>query len=385
MDARFLFEVGCTLCVQVSIIIGATFVLTRWIGDARVGCRLWTVCFVSILVILAAACLLPHRRLFPFPQWVSDESRIAMLIWQGRLAVALLAMWGIGVVVSLARRASLCIQLFRFLKDRCKRVDDLPVWHAITATETQRGEANALALCLEQESRTRTLQILTSAEIQGPFCWQLHRPTIVLPEFLLRDDPQALRHVLFHELEHLRTQHPMQHFLQGVCCVVFWFHPAVWMAARRAELAREFLCDEVAATAAGKFSAYLRTLATIAERCGSFSCTKVPQGTLAFGNQKSALVHRSNRLVKIAKHKVVSGRRRNAIALLSLFFVAWGAQQIWVPTNALASSRSNWSPWPTWTAQVLHSGFSIHVRDFEPFDNRVQMHELFENESQGSP
>ncbi|EMI22354.1 peptidase M56 BlaR1, partial [Rhodopirellula maiorica SM1] len=72
----------------------------------------------------------------------------------------------------------------------------------------------------------------------------------------------------------------MQHFLQGVCSTLFWFHPLVGPAARGAELTREYLCDEVAAKAIGKFGAYLRTLAEVAERCGSVSCTNVPKGTL---------------------------------------------------------------------------------------------------------
>ncbi|MEM1068749.1 MAG: peptidase M56 BlaR1, partial [Planctomycetota bacterium] len=50
-------------------------------------------------------------------------------------------------------------------------------------------------------------------------------------------------------------------------------------------------------------------------------------------------------------------------------------QQVWLPTNAMASRRGDWSPWPSWTAKSLHHvGFK--VRDFEPFEDRVQMREL---------
>jgi len=160
-----------------------------------------------------------------------------------------------------------------------------------------------------------------------------------------------------------------------VCSTLFWFHPLVWSAARGAELTREYLCDEVAAKTAGKFGAYLRTLAKVAERCGSVSCTEVPKGTLAFGNQESALVRRSKRLVELAEGRMKSPRWRPAFAVAGLLLGTALIQQVWLPTNAMASQRSEWSPWPKWSAGVLHQ-FNVPVRDFEQFEDRVQMHEL---------
>ena len=363
MDLRFLFEVGCTLCLQVTVVVLATFLLQRWISDARSQCRLWTICFVCEIGLVAAALLLPHRRLFDFPSELSRDTMLAVVVWQTRIAIAVASTWGIGAAWSVLRRVTLCIGLLRFLKTQCKPVD--------VEALLNRTDVDSLA--------EENLSILTSNRIQGPFCWQLHRPVIVLPELLLSDDDATLRHVLLHEIEHLRTRHPMQHFLQGVCSTVFWFHPLVWMAARGAELTREYLCDEVAAKTAGKFSAYLRTLAKVAERCGSDSCTKVPTGTLAFGNRPSALVRRSNRLVKLAEGNQPQLRWCPIAAMAGLLLCAVLIQQVWLPTNVMASQRSDWSPWPKWSASALHET-GVHVRDFELFEDRVQMHELLYEE-----
>ena len=371
MDPRFAFEVGCTLCVQITVVIAATFAFQRWIVDARSGCRLWTTCFVCLIGLVAAAFLLPHRRLFDFPDAllgdVSRQGMLELVTWQARITIALGAVWGLGMGVSLLRRALLCVGLLRFLKHDCDQVDADALLKRVNIDHQDQGD----------------LSILASDRIQGPFCWQLHRPVIVLPTFLLKgedgDDDATLRHVLLHEIEHLRTQHPMQHFLQGVCSTIFWFHPLVWMAGRGAELTREFLCDEVAAKTVGKFGAYLKTLAKVAERCGSVSCTEVPKGTLAFGNQESALIRRSNRLVELAQSQTTPSRWRPVVAMFALLLCAALVQQVWLPTNAMASQRSDWSPWPTWTAEALHE-VGIQVRDFELFEDRVQMHELLYEE-----
>jgi hypothetical protein len=69
--------------------------------------------------------------------------------------------------------------------------------------------------------------------------------------------------------------------------------------------------------------------------------------------------------------------------MLGLLLTTLACSQLWLPTSPLASSRSRWSPWPTWTATTLHA-FDISVRDYERFDQAAQLHNWIEdaNESQ---
>ena len=366
MEADFVFGVGITLSLQITALMLATFALQRWVKDARAASRLWTACFVGVIVLVLAGFLLPHRRLFSFPGEVSREAMLGYVVWYSRVSVILVAIWGIGLVASIVRRMSMCLELLRFLDRRCVEVDAAELFRRV-------GIGDMLQPRRPWQSSRAEVNVLVSSRVEGPFCWQLHRPVIVLPKFLLDDDDVTLRYVLLHELEHLRTQHPMQHFLQGACGVVFWFHPVVWSASKRAELNREYLCDEVAAD--GKFSRYLRTLARVAERCGSLSYADAPKGTLAFGSGESTLIRRTRRLVQLSKGKHRCSFFRQAVAMVGLFVATALIQQVWLPTNAMASRRSDWSPWPTWTADALHR-FDIKVRDFEPFEDRIQMREL---------
>jgi beta-lactamase regulating signal transducer with metallopeptidase domain len=218
--------------------------------------------------------------------------------------------------------------------------------------------------------------ILVSDELEGPYCWQLHRPAIVLPRFLLEGSPDDLRNVLIHEMEHLKTKHPFQLFMQQLAQVVCWFHPAVWNASWRASLAREFSCDDAAAAEGANSAAYLRTLLHIAERCEQ----NKHASTFGFGRSSSEIVIRANRLLQLAKELKNGAQRgflsRNAAAgILLLMTVVMS--QVWLPSNPMSSSRSAYSPWPTWTAEVVHC-FGYKLRDYEQFDRRAQPYELLQ-------
>src|SRR5262249_1246383 len=139
--------------------------------------------------------------------------------------------------------------------------------------------------------------VMISSEAIGPFCWQWHRPTVVLPQFLLEAKREDLRNVLLHELEHLKTNHPLQLFWQHLVQVTYWFHPAVWNAASRAALAREFTCDEVATDYGANSASYLRTLLHIAERCER----NRNASAIGFGRTPSEIVLRARRLVELTK------------------------------------------------------------------------------------
>ncbi|QDT05916.1 Regulatory protein BlaR1 [Rubripirellula lacrimiformis] len=357
MDALLGFETVTAILLQVALVVSATVALQSWVGDARSGCRLWTTCFILLLALVTASLTLPHRRLLGFPEFVSPAWTRTWIGWQQPVFFACAVLWGTGVVVMLIQRVVRWGTLSRFLRDQC--------------TPLTASQQTLLSTTLVPSD----VSVLVSDHVEGPFCWQLHRPVIVLPSYILDDDATMLEHVLVHELAHLQTKHPMQHFLQGTCSVLFWFHPAVWWAAGKAELTREYLCDEMAAGKDGRYAAYLRTLVKIAERCSARCCSATPIGTLAFGNQPSALILRSNRIVSLAAG-FRRPRYRAWVGCAALWMIALLASQVCLPVNAMASNRSGWSPWPTWTASVLHD-CGIHVRDFESFDQRSQWDEVF--------
>lgn len=364
--AQFL-ELTLSLSLQATIVVLLTHGFCRMLDSARAESRLWTACYLVLLLMTAAALLMPHFR--PLHPWrgVSSETAARVARIEKSAGQMVFAVWAVGAAVTTFLVARAWVRTTRFLKS-CRPVGD---------------PGTALAGLLMEPTGSsgregsRQVRLLTSPRLGSPFCWQMHEPTIVLPEFLLDRSESELRFIIRHELEHLRIGHPLQLFLQRLIEVIYWFHPMLWWASQQSALVREFACDDAAATGRRDIAGYLRVLLAIAEQGGG--AESAPKNVLAFGRGSSLMARRGRRLLALAQ---ASGERRVADSgstrlAVVLSAAAAGAAFIWCPIDVLASSRSDWSPWPTWTAEVLHT-FDVPVRDFEPNDRRASLHELRE-------
>jgi beta-lactamase regulating signal transducer with metallopeptidase domain len=88
--------------------------------------------------------------------------------------------------------------------------------------------------------------------IGQPFVWGLACGSIYVPASFLRiRDAAQRRHVLAHELSHVRRCDAAVNLLQTIAQGLFWFHPFVWWANRQIRREREKCCDEMAVAQLG--------------------------------------------------------------------------------------------------------------------------------------
>jgi beta-lactamase regulating signal transducer with metallopeptidase domain len=275
--------------------------------------------------------------------------------------------WLAGAAVSFSHFVFSWAQVIRFLKS-CRPADSNVSIERLTA-----GRAPVSSW------RAQHTLLLISVSATSPFCWQLHRPVIVLPEFSLSLNERQLRFIIQHELAHLNSSHPLQLFLQRVVGILFWFHPMLWWASQQSALAREFACDDAALDSPDDIGAYLRSLLSIVEGTRSEKNSPAP---LAFGVGKGVVSKRAFRLVQIAQSGMPPNPRRSTTLLLSCGIVVATAlvSLVWVPVNVLASPRARWSPWPTWSSALLHD-FGVLARDFEVYYGAVEPYELLQSEN----
>ena len=113
----------------------------------------------------------------------------------------------------------------------------------------------------------RDTRVAISAEIGTACAAGFVRPMILLPEADVRGlDRADLARIVAHEYGHLARYDDWTNAAMQAVCAVFFFFPALAVAARQVEIARERACDDVAIRRTGDRAAYARMLATVVER-----------------------------------------------------------------------------------------------------------------------
>ncbi|MEX2380795.1 MAG: M56 family metallopeptidase [Opitutales bacterium] len=89
-------------------------------------------------------------------------------------------------------------------------------------------------------------------------------PVILLPREAREWSDERIRTVLLHELAHVQRRDCLNQFLGRCACVLYWFHPWVWIAASRMLVEREKACDDVVLRHSNSPSGYARDLVEVA-------------------------------------------------------------------------------------------------------------------------
>jgi beta-lactamase regulating signal transducer with metallopeptidase domain len=158
---------------------------------------------------------------------------LGWLLLAGALAVAARVLTGHLGVSRLERRAA--------------RVTD-GVWLA----ELQR--------CCARLGVSRPVTLLAGPEVAIPFTWGIVYPRVLLPASALEWTAETRRHVLLHELAHVRRWDALTQLLAQLALALAWFNPLAWWALARVRREAENACDDRVLGAGERPSGYAGTL-----------------------------------------------------------------------------------------------------------------------------
>jgi len=89
------------------------------------------------------------------------------------------------------------------------------------------------------------LGVVVTDRVPGPALFGFIRPRLLLPPELVENlSAEELRHVLLHELAHLRRMDIHFGWLCAALQLLHWFNPLVWIAFHQMRGDRELACDE---------------------------------------------------------------------------------------------------------------------------------------------
>ncbi len=213
------------------------------------------------------------------------------------LASGALAIWLLGTMAALGLLA-VALRRERGLLHSASPMD--AAWH-----HERDQVARALGL-------SRAVRLGTHASATTPLTGGLARPVVILPTSADVWTQERRRLVLAHELVHVLRHDSLRQLLSRAVLALYWFHPLIRIAVRRASAAREQACDEAVLALGARPSDYAGHLLALADQASAPS----PAAILAMA-EPSQLERRL--LVILDPNRPLRGGILAACALLAIF------------------------------------------------------------------
>ena len=231
--------------VKIALLAASGWGVAALLGRGPASARhdLWLLVLLGAILVPVAELLLPPLYVIVPATWEAPGQPPA------RWLPLVLGVWALGALVWAARLAPGFVALRRIARSGER-------WRDPAALD-------ALAQAARLAGVMRPVTLLRSSEVPVPATWGVRRPVIALPAAAATWTPERLRLVLVHELVHVRRQDVMVEALLWLAGALYWFHPAVWLAAARVRLERERACDEAVLATGARASEYCGHLVEI--------------------------------------------------------------------------------------------------------------------------
>ena len=147
----------------------------------------------------------------------------------------------------------------------------------------------------------RQIRIRQFDRIGTPLTYGVRRPTILLPNQTLEEQPKTLTYILTHEYVHIRRFDCVSKLLLSAALCLHWFNPLVWVMYILANRDLELSCDEMVLRLLGieNRSAYAMALLEMEEKRSGF-------GALYSAFGKNAIEERIGAIMKMKKRSLLS-------------------------------------------------------------------------------
>src|SRR5437660_2961024 len=244
---------------------GGGWVVAAVVGRGPASARhdVWLFVILGALLVPGVALLLPPLYDLDIPPaWVS-------LAHHGKSWLPLVVgLWAVGALGWAARLVPGLLALRRIARGAER-------W-------STRDADRALAEAVRLAGVSRPVILLRSRDVQVPATWGARRPVVALPHAAMDWTPERLRLVLLHELLHVRRRDALVESVLWLVEGLYWFHPAMWLAARRLRLERERACDEAVLATGARASDYCEHLVEIMR-----AATRHPRGVVVSAGMAS--------------------------------------------------------------------------------------------------
>lgn len=164
----------------------------------------------------------------------------------------------------------------------------------------------------------RAITVVECDFVSAPALHGIVRPIVLLPRGVAESfDDAELKHVILHELWHLRRADVAVNWVLSTTQALHWFNPLVWFAVARIREERELACDELALSCLEKeeHPGYGRTILKLLER---FHTPAPVPALVGIVNPKQQMKRRIRMIATFQNRKRFSALFLAAAALIGL-------------------------------------------------------------------
>ncbi len=291
--------VSVQIVVLFIIVCALDKILRRWAWPQLLA-AMWLILMMKLLVPptlvspVSVAHLAPQNALLSQPAAASQTNSVVPIlfgIWI--VGFAILSIWT-------------CVQ-YRRTRRRWLGSPEIvtPAWliHRLDALKRQSGVR-------------RRIRLSVRLGAPGSAVIGFTRPVIIMPAaFVAQNERDEVEHVLLHELAHIKRRDPLAGFACLTLQLMYWFHPAVWIARSRLSALREICCDRFVTDTLGERSPHYRD--TLLELARPW-ITRQRTGQLALIHNHSQLLHRLEWLERSCSTRVLWRRAMTLLMSLTL-------------------------------------------------------------------
>jgi beta-lactamase regulating signal transducer with metallopeptidase domain/tetratricopeptide (TPR) repeat protein len=243
---------ACLLCLPIFVALSSTWRAPVWIVPSNLSLNMPAAQAVDLAESADAS---SHPLPAPTNPNASANPRGLAARWLNVGSIVhwqtvFLVVWFVGAAVGLVRFLGAAVQLSLLARraSSCKN----PAW--LSFVDELRAEYRI----------GRRIRLLISDASIMPMTWGLWRPVVVLPAESSEWPADRLQVVLRHELAHVKRWDCLTQGIAHAVCVLYWFNPLTWFAARQMRSARELACDDIVLNAGARPSDYAGHLVEIA-------------------------------------------------------------------------------------------------------------------------
>lgn len=89
----------------------------------------------------------------------------------------------------------------------------------------------------------RKVKVYINDDLKSPLTFGILRPKIVIQREII-DDTELLKHVLIHELIHIKKYHIVFNHILNMLACIYWFNPIFWFSLEKIQQDVEINCDK---------------------------------------------------------------------------------------------------------------------------------------------